>query len=429
MQTLYFIESIHLERDRNNGNDTAEIVLEDVRASMELGEKRFDGYGGNDIEHVEELPFLRMEFSNMPTLRDSNRALREGWYVYYDLKEQVFSSAAYDELAIARRKENRDVRQRLLALHKPEEQEMLLSGRIRVKSYHVNVGHGNCTIILIQDDSSYVIWMVDCGAIDQINRNNYYSNIQTCFSDISKELGVQLDQLRISKFMLTHWHYDHISGMQSLINDHYIDPKTQFYMNLYYGHSSQCVNNLLKELYRLGVACYEPVATMTLVPSIAILHPECRIRKWYYARDSKYRVVTKLNNTSVVYSIAIGDKVMVCPGDLEKDGWDAMTKSRSCQKRPLCNTDYYCISHHGSVNGHVDINCLGMSHYSNVKQCVTRNLSKAILMGRDGAYNGIYDRGVVNYWQPILRYSEKDAAGHLCRAYVLDWNSGGEYYL
>lgn len=429
MKTLYFVESIHQDRNNDSGNSIFEIVLEDVRSAMELREKQYEGHGGEDIERVAESSYSRMVFPDMPILHDSNRSLREGWYVYYDSDKQMFLSAAEDKIAVARRKENRELRRLMIAQYNPEEIEKSFSDQAQVKSYHVNVGHGNCTIILIRDNSFYTIWMVDCGAIDHISRGNYYSNIQACFSNISKELEVPLDQLRISKFMLTHWHYDHISGMQSLINDHYIDSQTQCYMNLYYGHSSQGVNNLLKELYRLRVACYEPTARMALVPSIRILHPECRIRKWYCIKDSKYRVVTKLNNTSVVYSISIGDKVMVCPGDLEKAGWDAMTKSRSCQKMPLCCTNYYCISHHGSLNGHIDIDCLGKGCCSNVGQCLRQCLSKAILMGRDGAYNGIYDRGVINYWQPILRYSEKDAVGRTCCAYVLDWNTGAEYYL
>lgn len=197
-------------------------------------------------------------------------------------------------------------------------------------------------------------------------------------------------------------------------------------MNLYYGHSSKYANEVLRELYRLKVKCYEPTVALRIIPEVAILHPECRIRKWATPSDRNYRVVSKMNNTSVAYSITIGNDTMVLPGDLEKEGWDAMTSVATCQIRPLCTTNYYCVSHHGSITGHVDIPCLGKSHFPNVGMCLkTGGVQRAILMGRNGAYNGIYSPIVMKYWNPVLSLSEQDGNGQASRAVVLEWDTGG----
>ena len=38
---------------------------------------------------------------------------------------------------------------------------------VQVISYHVNVGHGNCSFILIEAKSCYRLWLVDCSIIDK----------------------------------------------------------------------------------------------------------------------------------------------------------------------------------------------------------------------------------------------------------------------
>jgi hypothetical protein len=79
---------------------------------------------------------------------------------------------------------------------------------------------------------------------------------------------------------------------------------------------------------------------------------------------------------------------------------------------------------------HVDIPCMRNIRFPHVGTCLKgQNLQRAILMGRDGAYHGIYDRGVENYWGNILRFSEHDNQNHKCRAYVLEWGLNNERYL
>lgn len=406
--------------------------MEDVILSEELW--RHDVYDERQRNEKAEIfevpaPYTSLQKDELD-LKNLKSAIHEGQYIYYDSESKEVEPAYNNPLAISRRIENFKMRNGLIGLSGRNDQEgnpkSLFSKNAQVVSYHVNVGHGNCTLILIREGVEYGLWMVDCGGIDLINKQCYYSNISACLTEIANELKISQANLRISKFFLTHWHYDHISGLLWLIRQGMIDSRTLCFMNLYYGHSSKCANEVLRELYRLKVKCYEPTAALRTIPEVAILHPECRIRKWATPRDGNYRIVSKMNNTSVVYSITIGNDTMVLPGDLEREGWDAMTSATTCQIRPLCVTNYYCVSHHSSITGHVDIPCLGNSHFPNVGVCLqARNLCRAILMGRNGAYNGIYNPIVIQYWTPMLSLSECDGNGQTSRAAVLEWDTGG----
>ena len=61
-----------------------------------------------------------------------------------------------------------------------------------------------------------------------------------------------------------------------------------------------------------------------------------------------------------------------------------------------------------------------------VLDCVTNNLKRAILMGRDGAYSDIYSSAVTGYWKSQscgLDYTEN--AKHYIE---LDWATGQVRY-
>ena len=120
-----------------------------------------------------------------------------------------------------------------------------------------------------------------------------------------------------------------------------------------------------------------------------------------------------MNNSSVVYAFQFLDKHIICPGDLEQDGWNVF-KMQVQSMTAMSVANYYCVSHHGSDNGHV---------------VVPNRLQKVVLMGRDGAYNGIYSPAVMQYWNPVLSLSEWDANGQASKAVVLDWNNGGVRYI
>ena len=98
-----------------------------------------------------------------------------------------------------------------------------------------------------------------------------------------------------------------------------------------------------------------------------------------------------------------------------------MSGHAPCQGN-LSLTHYYVVSHHGSLNGHPDVMCMSKGA-PNPKPltCVSQNVKKAILMGRNGAYRGIYSQRVIDYWgnaMGVLEYTE-NALHYL----VLDWEN------
>ena len=396
MKNVYFIETIQSYRTAT-GKDVYTILFEHVDAQGEL------------------VSFSPREYEQLPTLKGTDRKLHEGQYVYYDTETRQFTPAYNDPLARTRQRKNFYYRNRLYSKQNQVDAEQL--GEIlAVQSYHVNVGHGNCSILLVQYrrmfHDEYQIWMIDCGAIDY-GVGNRYPNIDACFADIAKRLNDNIANLKISRFFLTHWHYDHISGIPFLISNLHITNRTKFYMNLYYAHSSKCANEVLRELDSMGVACYEPVAGLSVNPWLSVLYPECRIRKQQYNEAVPNRVEKKMNNSSAVYAFQFWDKQMIYPGDLEQDGWNVF-KTQPNSMKAMSDADYYCVSHHGSDNGHV---------------VVPNRFQKVVLMGRDGAYNGIYSSTVMQYWKRVLNLSEKDNSGHTCIAVVLDWNIGKTRYI
>lgn len=396
MKNVYFIETIQSYRTAV-GKDVYTILFEHVDAQGEL------------------VTFSPIEYEKMPTLKGTDRKLHEGQYVYYDTETRQFTPAYNDPLARTRQRKNFYYRNRLYCKQNPVDAEQL--GEIlAVQSYHVNVGHGNCSILLVQyrhmQRDEYQIWMVDCGAIDY-GAGNRYPNIDACFADIALRLHTNPASLKISRFFLTHWHYDHISGIPFLIRNGYINQDTKFYLNLYYAHSSRTANKVLQMLDTLGTACYEPVIGVSINSWMSVLYPECRIRKQQYNEPVPNRVEKKMNNSSVVYAFQFWDKQMIYPGDLEQDGWNVF-KMQVQSMAAMSVADYYCVSHHGSDNGHV---------------VVPNRLQKVVLMGRDGAFNGIYSPMVMQYWNPVLSLSEWDTNGQASRAVVLDLTTGGVRYI
>lgn len=85
----------------------------------------------------------------------------------------------------------------------------------QVISYHVNVGHGNCTFIAIKRTSEprCEFWMVDCSLSEVHYKNssatNFKANLEAAFDDVANEFHIERDEIRLSRFILTHKHYDH----------------------------------------------------------------------------------------------------------------------------------------------------------------------------------------------------------------------------
>ena len=229
--------------------------------------------------------------------------------------------------------------------------------------------------------------------------------------------------------MLTHAHYDHYNGLEYLIDHGYLQSGAVIYQNQWYHSPSPTMVRILKKMVTLKCIIKEPLRDITSPSPIHILYPECRIYKRHPSINppTQYRIESNTNNSSVVYHIGVGVKSMILPGDLEFAGINRMTNNRFCQTQYFY-AQYYCISHHGSLTGHINLPCLGHSMYPNVLRCKQSHLSKAILMGRNGAFSGIYSPKVLSDFSNVLVYTEQDNNGNPIQFFRLDWDTSNVYY-
>lgn len=437
MKTLYFIESINLiqpyaeeERTLGSSSPVFSICLEDINMSKEIvarnTQERFNGEnnerGYDDIYRTIEIPKIRMKL-------DTGTSLYEGMFVYLEEENDIlrFTSGRGDDIAKEHIRENSRLRHQLFRDNSYLDNiaDDFDYAHAQIKSYHVNVGNGNCTFVLFIDRDSYRLWMVDCGMIDVKNRRNYSVNIDIVIGQIARDINCDVSNVHIHRFLLTHWHADHYNGMIYMLQRGWLDSQTIFVMNLYYSCPTPCANQILYQLDRMNVRCYEPQVSLRL-KNCSILHPNLRIGRWNNARLNMIGV-RKVNDSSVVYSINGVGKNMIFSGDLEKKGFDRMTKAHTC-RYCLHTSTYYCVSHHASLTGHIDIPCLSSS-FPTVLACVLHNLKYAIVMGRDGAYDGIYDAQVIQDFGNRIIYSERDNTGVFTKGFVLDWNSNRVDYI
>lgn len=243
-----------------------------------------------------------------------------------------------------------------------------------VYSYHINVGHGNCSVIIFNTDKNYNMWMVDCSIYDFLNKKKYFSNLDACLDELEKKYGIT----KISKLFVTHLHYDHINGIPYLIEKGLIDENTEVWMNILYPWPYKKYNSILKQLIDIGVKFIDPIIGNS-TKNIKIRYPKKSYDKSFHAPQNN------INNASVLYQICLDGKSMLFTGDLEQGGWDSIS---DCNQY-LWDTSYYCISHHGSLNGHKRFKCVHGQIISSLADC-GRNTQLQVLMGRDGAYKGIF---------------------------------------
>jgi hypothetical protein len=311
---------------------------------------------------------------------------------------------------------NNFLRGRLIRKQLNSESESSISKTSEVHSYHVNVGHGNCSILVINDSGVIKIWMIDCSEFDYLNHTNYQGNVQSCFSHIRKKFS--LKKLIINKFFLTHSHYDHYSGINRLIDHGNITSETTFFLNVHYSMPSENYNRLLRKIILLKCIVIEPLSSY-MTNDIQIWHPEIRTvksRSRAYL-NQKVQVEANPNNSSSVLYFKLGRKSILFPGDIETEKWDTIDLCRP----HLNGSNYYMISHHGSLNGHLRNQCPARVRITNLSNCLP-GTSTPVLMGRDGAYNGIYSRQVINDFSRLI-CSERDQHGHTKQFLEIDWQT------
>lgn len=136
-------------------------------------------------------------------------------------------------------------------------------------------------------------------------------------------------------------------GEQSNRRKKWMNKKTEVWMNTQYPWKTGTCNRILSQLHALGVRFIDPIVANS-TGHIQILYPHISFNQNNTAPRNN------INNASVLYQICLAGKSMLFTGDLETEGWNTVVQ---CYPK-LRDTTYYCISHHGSINGDIRTNCL-----------------------------------------------------------------------
>lgn len=367
--------------------------------------------------------------TNQLYLEGREQQIREDDFVFYrpETSDGLFRYGNDSPIAFALRNESRELRTLLIERYVSVDNLPINNYGLlkKVISWHVNVGHGNCSLILqLFENDNYELWMIDSSTYDYLQRRDYSHDLYHCLSDIAHLVGIDLKDLHISKFMLTHTHFDHYNGLKYLIKHGYVDASTIVYANLYYECSSPEWKKVMDELKNTGCHFVEPRKDCMQLGEIRVYHPEHRLYKnaSEVAAGSTDRAEPHVNDSSVVYGICLFDRIMVFPGDLEQKGFKNLIINHSCS-RDLFDSCYYAVSHHGSANGHPTMICLRSDQ--EVADCIFNNLEVAVLMGRDHAYSGIYDPNVVSaFGSKLHRTDVYNGSGQPAMYLRLEWSTG-----
>ena len=105
---------------------------------------------------------------------------------------------------------------------------------------------------------------------------------------------------------------------------------------------------------------------------------------------------------------------MLFTGDIETEGWEIV----SACKPYLCASTYYCIAHYGSITGHLRNICVpeGLK-VTTLADCASLT-ELQVLMGRDGAYRGVFSSTVISDFRNIIKTEDTD---HYIE---IEWSSG-----
>lgn len=384
---LYFVHGYYMSE--RSVQDTEELYRDQMILMRDSMESIYDieAYDINlsEMQISSQLPqgeFLYYNGENFQPADNSPTSI-----MYSELNQQLINSIGFE--------------------HYGNKSQEIAENISEVYSYHVNVGHGNCSIVVFREGSSYNIWMIDCSVFDFTNKQNYASNLDACMDFIKKKFEI----CKISKLLITHLHFDHINGIEHLIERGWIDSDTEVWMNIHYPWKQPTYNRILLQLKALGVRFIDPIVGNS-TRNIKILYPDIS----FNAKNSAPN--NNINNASVLYQIFLSGKRMLFTGDIETEGWDNVF---NCIPR-LAESTYYCISHHGSITGHIRNNCsvVGMS-IKTLGDCAIET-KKQVLMGRNGAYRGVYSPKVLRDFNNI------EETEHAKQYFCLDWKTGKVNY-
>ena len=359
----------------------------------------FNDFSGKTFyKNVADIKFITAETNESLCSSVYNNNFNDGNFVKVVKKDgrQVLISAEEDEPATFNKDRHKEIMEVLKKFEKKPDKEIFARDKIKgAYSYHVNVGHGNTSFLIVCfDDNKNIkpaVACIDCN-IDRKVRNMDEKNLNACICHIKNKFSINKFELDI--FLLTHPHYDHYSGIPYLIKNRHITGDTEIWLNCRYDYPSSFYNSVL-----------EPLSSLKPFPKVInpiksndsavmnIWYPNNIIRRTGSASNS-HQIEKNPNNASVLtqFSFDIGDKKagILFTGDIEAEGWDKV-------KCPPClgKTNNYCISHHGSINGHRRNIChLNHKNIKYITDC-PNSIQNAILMGKDGAHHGIYSKKVL----------------------------------
>lgn len=103
------------------------------------------------------------------------RMSEDDFVLYHPDSDNLFENGNETPTALALREESSSLQQELIENElRGDAAVVTMHHDIEwVKSYHVKVGHGNCSLILSKYANGYELWMVDCSTYDYLNRCDY----------------------------------------------------------------------------------------------------------------------------------------------------------------------------------------------------------------------------------------------------------------
>ena len=154
MKELYYIESI--KQFEENTIALLQYIPENIK-KWELANKDFKWYIRKSVD---------------PKWKE---IIREGAYVYA-LDNGEYEIANEDSRVLQIRMRYRELIDSLAQKQRESLQDMY-DNVSRLYTYHINVGHGNHSLIVFKVNNRVHIWMVDCSDYDFVSHHYYRVNI------------------------------------------------------------------------------------------------------------------------------------------------------------------------------------------------------------------------------------------------------------
>ena len=412
LNRTYFLTRIFRQPETDTELEDKErhknAVYEKGKVTSAFLEPVFNDFSGKIFyENAEDIKFITDETNESLCSSVYNDNFNDGNFVKVVKKDgrQILIPAEEDEAALFNKKRHNTITETLIEFEGNPDREIFARGEIKgAYSYHVNVGHGNTSFLIVcfrdKNNAKPVVVCIDCkrkhAGRDAINFNACVSYIKNKFSINKFELDI---------FLLTHPHIDHFSGIVYLLNKRYITNNTEIWLNTHYGYPSSFYNAVLEPL---SLKCprlkfVNPVS-LNSFSGMNIWYPE-KIIKHNGNESSNTQIEQNPNNASVVtqflFTIGMKKADILFTGDIEMQGWDKV----HCLPF-LGKTKNYCISHHGSRNGYQRNFCHNGRTITKITDC-RNSIKNAILMGKDGAHKGIYYKPLLDDFGTRVKKTEE----------------------